>query len=339
MNFKSKTVFFLSALLVGCQMRGQDIPADPSGASGKDKNAAQESTSTFLPKDERYLTQKNLWSLISDELNMQIPENHRIYQQKQKVLKNKGNLQSITLQAEPYMYWIVEQIKKRNMPMEIVLLPIMESAFNPHATSPANAAGLWQIVPHTGRRYGLKKNQWYDGRFDIADSTTAALDILQRLNVLFDGDWLLTIAAYNSGEGRIIQAIKSNQAKGKPTNFWALPLPRETEIYIPKMLALGDIIKHNKKYGIKLPHPDENRALTQIEMTRQIHLNQVAEMAGIPLKKLKAYNPGYTRNITTPNGPHYIMLPKSHMNQFLNALSRNNATTARFANSILKHNK
>lgn len=144
------------------------------------------------------------------------------------------------------MYLIVEQIKKRKMPMELVLLPIVESAFDPHATSSANAAGLWQIVPSTGRNYGLKQNQWYDGRRDVVASTKAALDILERLNKMFNGDWLLTVAAYNSGEGRVMQAIKANKAKGKPTDFWALSLPRETSLYVPKMLALGDLLKNSK---------------------------------------------------------------------------------------------
>ncbi|VTP60585.1 Membrane-bound lytic murein transglycosylase D precursor [Serratia rubidaea] len=150
------------------------------------------------------------------------------------------------------MYWIVEQIKKRNMPMELVLLPIVESAFDPHATSSANAAGLWQIVPQTGRNYGLKNNQWYDGRRDVVASTTAALNMMEYLNRMFKGDWLLTVAAYNSGEGRVMRAVKANRRQGKPTNFWALSLPRETSIYVPKMLALSEIIKHSKKYGVRL---------------------------------------------------------------------------------------
>ncbi len=306
-------------------------PVQKVQSSSSEKGTASKNTENFRKNSSSWLTEQenfthqNLWALIGDELRMQIPENPRIHQQKKNVLRNKNVLHDITLRAEPYMYWIIKQIKKRNMPMEIVLLPIMESAFDPQATSPANAAGLWQIIPRTGRNYGLKQNQWYDGRRDVAASTTAALDILQRLNSMFGGDWLLTIAAYNSGEGRIIQAIKANHAKGKPTHFWALELPRETQVYIPKMLALSDVIKNNHKYGVKLPRPDESRALTQIEITRQIHLNQVAKMAGIPLKKLKSYNSGYTRNITVPNGPHYIMLPKAHMRQFINSLSSTRA--------------
>lgn len=192
---------------------------------------------------------------------MEVPENFRIRDKKIKYLKSKSYLHDVILRAEPYMYWIIGQVKQRNMPMELVLLPLVESAFDPHATSSANAAGLWQIVPQTGRHYGLKNNQWCDGRRDVVASTTAALDMMQRLNRMFNGDWLLTVAAYNSGEGRMMQAVKVNKRQGKPTNFWALSLPRETPIYVPKMLALSDIIKHSNKYGIKLPKTDETRAL------------------------------------------------------------------------------
>jgi membrane-bound lytic murein transglycosylase D len=148
------------------------------------------------------------------------------------------------------MYWIAGQVKKRNMPMELVLLPIVESAFDPHATSGANAAGIWQIIPSTGRNYGLKQTRSYDARRDVVASTTAALDMMQRLNKMFDGDWLLTVAAYNSGEGRVLKAMKANRSRGKPTDFWSLSLPQETKMYVPKMLALSDILKNSKRYGV-----------------------------------------------------------------------------------------
>ncbi|CAI1962384.1 Membrane-bound lytic murein transglycosylase D precursor [Serratia plymuthica] len=252
---------------------------------------------------------------------MEVPENSRIRDQKRKYLKSKSYLHDVTLRAEPYMYWIVGQIKKRNMPMELVLLPIVESAFDPHATSSANAAGLWQIVPQTGRNYGLKNNQWYDGRRDVVASTTAALDMMQYLNRMFNGDWLLTIAAYNSGEGRVMQAVKANKRQGKPTNFWALSLPRETSIYVPKMLALSDIIKNSKQYGINLPKTDNTRALARIDVGQQIQLTQAAEMAGLSITKMKAYNPGYKKGVTAPNGPHYIMVPKGNADQLKDSLA------------------
>ncbi|MFI8417528.1 murein transglycosylase D [Serratia sp. NPDC078593] len=328
---KAKAIFLASVLLVGCQASKQDVLSPEQHAQSL-SSAGQESeagkyTTNGRASSARWLDnnstaqQQDLWNFISDELKMKVPENSRIREQKRKYLKSKSYLHDVTLRAEPYMYWIVEQIKKRDMPMELVLLPIVESAFNPHATSSANAAGLWQIMPRTGRNYGLKNNQWYDGRRDVVASTRAALDMLQYLNRMFDGDWLLTVAAYNSGEGRVMKAVKANKRQGKPTNFWALSLPRETSIYVPKMLALSDIIKHSKKYGVRLPKSDEKRALARIDVGQQIQLTQAAEMAGLSLTKMKAFNPGYKKGVTAPNGPHYIMVPKSRASQLKDSLA------------------
>ncbi|WP_410016299.1 murein transglycosylase D [Sodalis sp. C49] len=325
---KTHAILIASVLLVGCQssrsadsppeQHAQSVSSAGQGEAGKYTDGRAISARWL---GDSSLAQPDLWNFISDELKMQIPENARIREQKKRYLSNKSYLHDVTLRAEPYMYWIVEQIKQRKMPMELVLLPIVESAFDPKATSASNAAGLWQIVPTTGRNYGLKQNQWYDGRRDVVASTTAALDMMQRLNRMFDGDWLLTIAAYNSGEGRVIQAMKSNKAKGKPTDFWALSLPRETTIYVPKMLALSNIIKNSKQYGVALPKSNDDRALARVEVGQQIGLSQAAEMSGLSLTKLKSFNTGYKRNVTAPNGPHYIMLPKAHATQLRDSLA------------------
>ncbi|MGX8941379.1 murein transglycosylase D [Symbiopectobacterium sp. Eva_TO] len=325
---KAHAIIIASVLLAGCQevyqdtsqpkKHGQSLSSAGQGEAGK-YTGSRETSARWL--DNNGLAQRDLWNFISDELKMEVPDNIRIREQKTRYLKNKSYLHDVTLRAEPYMYWIVEQIKQRKMPMELVLLPIVESAFDPKATSSANAAGLWQIVPGTGRNYGLKQNQWYDGRRDVVASTTAALDMMQHLNTMFDGDWLLTIAAYNSGEGRVLQAVKANKAKGRSTSYWALALPRETSLYVPKMLALSDILKNSKKYGIELPKPNESRALAQVDLSQQMELTQAAEMAGLSLTKLKSYNTGYKRDVTAPNGPHYIMVPKAHVEQLKDSLA------------------
>ncbi|KFC08183.1 membrane-bound lytic murein transglycosylase D [Trabulsiella guamensis ATCC 49490] len=219
------------------------------------------------------------------------------------------------------MYWIAGQVKKRNMPMELVLLPIVESAFDPHATSGANAAGIWQIIPSTGRNYGLKQTRSYDARRDVIASTTAALDMMQRLNKMFDGDWLLTVAAYNSGEGRVMKAMKANKARGKPTDFWSLSLPQETRVYVPKMLALSDILKNSKRYGVQLPTADESRALARVHLDNPVDLKQVADMAGISVTKLKAFNAGVKGATLGAAGPKYVMVPKKHANQLRESLA------------------
>lgn len=264
---------------------------------------------------------QDLWAFIGDELKMGIPENSRIREQKQKYLRNKSYLHDVTLRAEPYMYWIAGQVKKRNMPMELVLLPIVESAFDPHATFSANAAGIWQIIPSTGRNYGLKQTRNYDARRDVVASTTAALDMMQRLNKMFDGDWLLTVAAYNSGEGRVMRAIKANKARGKPTDFWSLSLPRETKLYVPKMLALSEILKNSKRYGVRLPTTDESRALARVRLNSPVEMAQVADMAGMSISKLKTFNAGVKGSTLGVSGPQYVMVPKKHAEQLRESLA------------------
>ncbi|KGD72626.1 lytic murein transglycosylase [Tatumella morbirosei] len=326
---KAKAILFASVLLVACQASGKDadIPVQhaqslSSAGQGENGKYGERMLSPRWQDDGTDIAQdNNLWATISDELKMGIPDNSRIREQKNKYLRNKSYLHDVTLRAEPYMYWIVGQIQQRKMPMELVLLPIVESAFDPHATSAANAAGIWQIVASTGRNYGLKQNQWYDGRRDVVASTRVALNMLQRLNKMFDGDWLLTIAAYNSGEGTVLKAIKQNKARGKPTDFWHLSLPKETTVYIPKMLALSEILKNNKRYGVRLPAANESRALARVEVGQQIKLTQAAEMAGIPVSRLKSFNAGYKKGTTAPQGPQYIMVPKSHVEQLKMSLA------------------
>ena len=323
---KAKAILFASVLLAGCQasnhdgtvqQHAQSLSAAGQGEAGKFTSQAR------WMDDGTFAAQNNsdLWTSISDELKMGIPENTRIREQKLKYLSNKSYLHDVTLRAEPYMYWIAGQVKKRNMPMELVLLPIVESAFDPHATSGRNAAGIWQIIPSTGRNYGLKQTRSYDARRDVVASTTAALDMMQRLNRMFDGDWLLTVAAYNSGEGRVLKAMKANKARGKPTDFWSLSLPQETKIYVPKMLALSDILKNSKQYGVSLPSSDESRALARVRLSSPVEVGQLADMAGISVSKLKTFNAGVKGSTLGASGPQYVMVPQKHADQLRESLA------------------
>lgn len=322
---KAKAILLASVLLVGCQaskhdgniqQHAQSLSAASQGEAGKFASQAR-----WMDDGTFYAQDQDLWASIGDELKMGIPENTRIREQKQKYLSNKSYLHDVTLRAEPYMYWIAGQVKKRNMPMELVLLPIVESAFDPHATSGANAAGIWQIIPSTGRNYGLKQTRSYDARRDVVASTTAALDMMQRLNKMFDGDWLLTVAAYNSGEGRVMKAMKANKARGKPTDFWSLPLPQETKLYVPKMLALSDILKNSKRYGVRLPTPDESRALARVRLDSPVDMKQLADMAGISVNKLKTFNAGVKGTTLGASGPKYVMVPQKHADQLRESLA------------------
>lgn len=211
--------------------------------------------------------------------------------------------------ARPYMHLVVEEIAIRGMPMDLALLPIIESSYRPRAYSRDSAAGLWQITPVTGRRFGLKQNWWYDGRRDVVASTHAALDYLQILRKRFNGDWLLALAAYNGGETRVARAIRRNRKSGKPTDFWSLKLPRETRRYVPRLLAVASIVAAPEKYQQQMKPIANERYLTAVSTFGQIDLAQAAQLADLSMDQITMYNPGFKRQVTDPNGPHTLLLP------------------------------
>jgi membrane-bound lytic murein transglycosylase D len=224
--------------------------------------------------------------------------------------------------AEPYFHHIVEQVAARGMPLELALLPVVESAFQPFAYSHGRAAGLWQFIPGTARRYGLKIDWWYDGRRDVAAATDAALDYLEALHKRFDGDWLLALAAYNSGEGTVSRAVRNNQRRGKGTTFWDLQLPRETEGYVPKLLAISGIVAAPEKYDISLRPIANQPYLAELDIGSQLDLAIAAEMAGMTLEDLYLLNPAFNRWATPPDGPHRLLLPLDKADGFAQQLAQ-----------------
>lgn len=223
--------------------------------------------------------------------------------------------------ARLYLYHIVEEVERRGLPMEIALLPAIESAYHPHAYSRARAVGLWQFIAPTARRYGLKISWWYDGRRDIVASTTAALNYLEELYQDFDGDWYLALAAYNAGEGRIKRAIQYNQRKGLPTHYAALRLLRqETRHYVPKLMAIVNIISDPEAYGITLaPIPNEPY-FARVDLGSQIDLGVVAKLADVPIGDFYDINPGFSRWATDPGGPHQVLVPVNRQERLLEGL-------------------
>lgn len=211
--------------------------------------------------------------------------------------------------AELYLYHIVTQLEARGMPLEIALLPVVESAFEPYAYSQARASGLWQFIPDTGSRFGLKQDWWYDGRRDIVESTRAALDYLQALHDEFNGDWLLAIAAYNCGELAVEHAIDVNRAAGKPIDFWSLKLPAETRAYVPKLLAMKRLVTQPETYGLSISKIPNQPYFTRVDTQGQINLKLAAEIAGVTDEELYELNPAFHRWATDPTGPHYLLLP------------------------------
>lgn len=211
--------------------------------------------------------------------------------------------------GERYLYHIVNEIEARGMPLELALLPVVESAFNPVAYSRARASGLWQFIPGTGRQYGLKQNWYYDGRRDVTAATTAALDYLQFLHDEFDGDWLLAVAAYNCGEANVARAIKRNKAAGKPTDFFSLKLPRETRAYVPKLLAMRRIVADPASHGLLFAPIPNQPYFVKVPTGGQLDLKVAAELAELPKEELLALNPAFNHWVTDPDGPHHLLVP------------------------------
>jgi membrane-bound lytic murein transglycosylase D len=207
-----------------------------------------------------------------------------------------------------YLFYIVEEVEKRGMPMEIALLPMIESGYNPGAYSRAHAAGIWQFIPSTGRRYGLQQNWWYDGRRDVLAATRAALDYLQQLHTQFD-DWSLALAAYNWGENGVSRAIAKNHAKRKPTDYHSLRMPRETRNYLPKLQAVKNIIANPEEVGFPLENISDQAYFTTVTTPEHIDMQVAAQLAEMSEDDFRSLNPGHTRPVITSNGSRTLLLP------------------------------
>ncbi len=233
--------------------------------------------------------------------------------------KDPNLIENIAVQATPYLYFIVDQIQERNIPTEIALLPIVESGFQPKGRSWCGALGLWQLMPQTARDLDTgEENRFYNARESIDDSTTAALNYLKYLYNYFNGDWMLALAAYNSGPGTVQNAMGYNSARGRPTDFWDLRLPSQTESYVPKLLALAIIINDPARYNITLPPIPNHPLIGTATIPQQMSLAQAAKFAGINEDELKELNPAFTRNVTPPKylGTYTLNLPISKVETF-----------------------
>ncbi len=263
----------------------------------------------------------NLWERIRNGFVLPHQKNKRLTANINWYARHPEYIDRVAKRAEKYLYLIVEEVEKANVPLEIALLPIVESAFQPFAYSHGRAAGIWQFIPSTGRLYDLKQNWWYDGRRDIAASTRAAIKFLTDMKEAFNDDWMLALAAYNSGMGTVSRAIRKNKRLGKPTTFWDLDLPRETEGYVPKLLAIAEIINDPNKYGISLMPIKNTAYLAEVEIGSQIDLALAAELAEIEMEQLYILNPAYNRWATDPKGPHKLLVPVEKKTIFENNLA------------------
>ncbi|MGA4575866.1 lytic transglycosylase domain-containing protein [Stutzerimonas frequens] len=294
--------------LAGCQSnsaRDDDAFDQSRRASGP---AVQEPI--WLSDTSTIVEHEDLWARIREGYKLQehLDSNPRIEQQRLLFASRPRSIEIASERGSPYIHYIVERLEERDMPLELALLPIIESSYDPFAYSPAHAVGLWQFIPSTGRHFNLRQTSWYDGRRDITASTNAALRYLSYLHGLFNGDWLLALAAYNAGEGTVSRAIERNQKLGLPTDYWNLPLPRETRDYVPKLLALSQLIEAPEAYGINL-NPIANEPYFEvIALKQRMDLARVAKLADLDEDELYQLNPAFTRRITL-DGPQQLLVP------------------------------
>ena len=302
---KNLAGLLLSSLLMSCATTQTEIVLPEASASfGPEQSML---TPASMQVDDNY----DIWDRVRDGFALEDYDHPGVAADIRWYAKHQTYLDRVSERAENYLFFIMEEVEKRGMPSEMALLPVVESAFHPFAYSHGRAAGIWQFIPYTGKSYGMKQNWWYDGRRDIHASTIGALNYLSHLHKRLNNDWLLALAAYNSGEGNVRKALRKSRKKGGGSDFWSIRryLPKETRGYVPKLLAISAIVKDPEAHGISLLSIPDRPMLTRVDVGSQIDLALVAELAELSIEEVYKINPGFNRWSTAPNGPHYLMLP------------------------------
>lgn len=262
-----------------------------------------------IDTDNTAIVSDDLWQRIKDgyampEVQSEYTSNHESW-----YASRPDYVKRMVARSQKYLYHIVEEVEKRGMPMEIALLPMVESAFNPQANSRSRASGIWQFIPSTGKHFGLKQTWWVDNRRDVTAATNAALTYLQKLHVMF-GTWDLALAAYNAGEGTVKRAIERNLQQGLPTDYENLSLPAETKNYVPKLQAVKNIMTHPEQYGLSIQSIPNRPYFTKVRAPQQIDAHLAAQLAEISPNEFASLNPEYNRPVLTESGSvHEILLP------------------------------
>jgi membrane-bound lytic murein transglycosylase D len=266
----------------------------------------------------------DLWDRIRAGFRMNEIDSPLVQHHEAWYLNRPDYLERVVERSRRYLYFVVDELEKRGMPTEIALLPMIESAYNPSAYSRMRAAGIWQFIPSTGKRYGLQQNWWYDGRRDVRAATLAALDYLQNLYNQF-GDWELALAAYNWGEGGVQRAVEKNRAKGKPTDYLSLKMPKETRNYLPKLQAVKNIVSDPALFGIQLERIPNRPYFTVVSAPAHIDVKKAAELAEVSLEEFRSLNPAHTRPVITPVANRQLLVPVDKAELFTANLENNDA--------------
>lgn len=261
----------------------------------------------------------DLWERIERGLAMPDLDDERVAHWERWYSSRPDYLQRMADRASKYLFHIVEEIERRGLPLELALLPFIESAFNPQAVSHAKAAGMWQFMPATGKHFDLKQNAFRDDRHDVLASTRAALDYLERLHRMF-GDWHLALAAYNWGEGNVQRAIRRNQTAGLPTGYLDLRMPDETRHYVPKLQAMENLVKSHRHAGVRLPVIGNHPFFDTVTIDRDLDVAVIARLAGISEADFHTLNPSHRKPVVMAAGTPEILLPWDNALQFTERL-------------------
>ncbi|CAG7857021.1 membrane-bound lytic murein transglycosylase D [biofilm metagenome] len=319
-------VFLVALVITGCS----ETPNEPLVID--DSTDASKPYSSSNPKSSQGFFKRRLKSMFSQQDTVwermfslySLPEvnNERVDRELSYFLSHPDYIARVQERAAPYMHLILDEIEAKNLPGELALLPVVESAFIPEAYSRSAASGLWQFIPSTGRLYGLEQNSWYDGRRDIYASTIAATQFLKELGEEFNGDYFLALASYNWGKGNVSKAIARNEYRGLTADYWSLDLPKETSDYVPRLLAVAKLFANAERYGIRLQNIPNKPYCEVVNVGSQLDLNKAAELANTPLSHFMKLNPCYKKGTTSPYGPHRLLVPAQHANSFKEKLAK-----------------
>ncbi|MBI1733363.1 MAG: LysM peptidoglycan-binding domain-containing protein [Gammaproteobacteria bacterium] len=276
-----------------------------------------------MPSADASSLQGDVWHRLRAGLSMDRHLSQPVVREKLAFYARKQEfLDRVAERARPYLFYIAEALQRRNLPAELALLPIVESAYQPFAYSRSRASGIWQFIPGTGKRYGLKQNWWYDGRRDVIESTRAALDYLERLNQEFNGDWLLALAAYNAGEMNVQLAVDQSRKAGRGTDFFSLRLPRETRGYVPSLLAVAELLADAGRYNVHWQPIPNIPYFSIVEIDGQIDMDTAARLARLSRDEFRHLNPGFSQWATDPDGPHRILVPVAAAVEFAQGVAQ-----------------
>jgi membrane-bound lytic murein transglycosylase D len=323
-------VMLMTLAATGCSQNNKDALTVNEFAPDQNNAYVDRYFQNYQPVDKAELNKTaqshkdTVWERLLSLYSLPKIENERIDREVNWYLNHPQALTTIQQRAEPYLHLILDEVEAKNIPGELALLPVVESAFQPNASSRVEASGLWQFMPGTGRMFGLQQNSWYDGRRDVYASTKAATTYLKQLGETFDGDWLLALASYNWGKGNVKKSIERNEGHNMPTDYWSLRMPEETANYVPKLLAIAKIFANADDYNVNLHHIPNKPYFEVVNLDSQLNLSKAAEMANMSLHDFLKLNPAFNKSKTAPEGagPRRLLIPVAQAESFKEHLAQ-----------------